>query len=313
MLRDALGYDPNPGLVVVVRAPDGGKLDVAEPRGAAPRSPGSAARSPQVEYVGRVVNPLRDRRAGATLIARDGESLVIAGHLSTDDIEDAGGYAAEDVGADRRGELARRRDGRLRAGFNETNDQTRKDLTKAELIAFPILALLLLFVFRGVVAASIPLLIGVISIVGTFLVLRVMSELRRHLAVRAQHRHRAQPRPRGRLRAADGLALPRGDRRAAAPRARRTAARCRRPGAPRVFSGLTVAVAMAALVVMPQRFLYSMAVAGAAVGAALGGDRDPRRPLAAGPARHAHRRALDPPRRPPSPTTPTAGTGSPAG
>ena len=33
-----------------------------------------------------------------------------------------------------------------------------------------------------------------------------------------------------------------------------------------VFSGLTVAVAMAALVFMPQRFLYSMAVAGASVG-----------------------------------------------
>ena len=32
-----------------------------------------------------------------------------------------------------------------------------------------------------------------------------------------------------------------------------------------VFSGLTVAAAMAALVVMPQRFLYSMAVAGASV------------------------------------------------
>ncbi len=58
--------------------------------------------------------------------------------------------------------------------FNEVNDQT-KDLTKAELIAFPLLALLLLVVFRGVVAAAIPLLIGVISIVGTLLVLRVMS------------------------------------------------------------------------------------------------------------------------------------------
>ena len=32
-----------------------------------------------------------------------------------------------------------------------------------------------------------------------------------------------------------------------------------------VFSGMTVAAAMAALVVMPQRFLYSMAVAGASV------------------------------------------------
>jgi RND superfamily putative drug exporter len=44
---------------------------------------------------------------------------------------------------------------------------------------------------------------------------------------------------------------------------------------------------MAALIVMPQRFLYSMAVAGASVGDPLGADRDPRRALAAGPARHA--------------------------
>ena len=37
------------------------------------------------------------------------------------------------------------------------------------------LALLLLFVFRGVVAAAIPLLIGGVSIVGTLFVLRIMS------------------------------------------------------------------------------------------------------------------------------------------
>ena len=59
--------------------------------------------------------------------------------------------------------------------FNEVADQTKTDLTKAELIAFPLLALLLLIVFRGVVAAAIPLLIGGISIVGTLLVLRIMS------------------------------------------------------------------------------------------------------------------------------------------
>ena len=61
--------------------------------------------------------------------------------------------------------------------FNEVNDQTRDDLTKAELIAFPILAILLLVVFRGVVAAAIPLVIGVVSILGTLFALRVMSEL----------------------------------------------------------------------------------------------------------------------------------------
>ena len=110
-------------------------------------------------------------------------------------------------------------------GFNETNDQTRTDLTKAELIAFPMLALLLLFVFRGVVAAAIPLMIGVISIVGTLLVLRIMSTFVDTSLFALNIATGAQPRPRGRLRAAAGLALPRGDRRAAAPRARRTAAR----------------------------------------------------------------------------------------
>ena len=77
---------------------------------------------------------------------------------------------------------------------------------------------------------------------------------------------------------------------------RRTAAPCRPPAAPRSSPGCTVAAAMAALIFMPQRFLYSMAVAGASVGGPLLGDRDPRRALAAGPARDPDRRALDPPR-----------------
>ena len=180
-------------------------------------------------------------------------------------------------------------------GFNETNDQTRKDLTKAELIAFPILALLLLFVFRGVVAAAIPLLLGVISIVGTLLVLRVMSSfadtslfalniatglslgLAVDYALLMVSRYREEIGRGGATREAH----------------RRTV---QTAGRTAVFSGLTVAAAMAALIVMPQRFLYSMAVAGASVGAALGADGDPRRPLAARPARHPHRRALDPPR-----------------
>ena len=50
-----------------------------------------------------------------------------------------------------------------------------------------------------------------------------------------------------------------------ARRGRRTGARCHR-GQDGAVLGLTVAVAMAALVVFPQRFLYSVAVAGATVG-----------------------------------------------
>jgi RND superfamily putative drug exporter len=263
LLRDSLGYDPNPGLVVVVRSPDGGRLHLADPtfRRQVGRLSDEMA---GVQYVGRVVDPLRDRRAASTLLARDGESLTIAAYLSTDDIQDAGGIAAEDVSALLATSPLDTAMGGYAAGFNETNDQTREDLTKAELIAFPILALLLLFVFRGVVAAAIPLLLGVISIVGTLLVLRVMASfadtslfalniatglslgLAVDYALLLVSRYREEIAGGGATREAH----------------RRTVETAGRTA---VFSGLTVAAAMAALVLMPQRFLYSMAVAGASV------------------------------------------------
>lgn len=262
LLRDSLGYDPNPSVVVVVRAPDGGRLDRGDPvlrRQVAALADGIAG----VEYIGRVVDPLRDRGASG-LLARDGESLTIAAYLSTDDIQDAGGIAAEGVEPLLAASPLDAAMGGYAAGFNETNDQTRKDLTKAELIAFPLLALLLLFVFRGVVAAAIPLAIGGISIIGTLLVLRVMSEfadtslfalniatglslgLAVDYALLLVSRYREEIGRGGASREAH----------------RRTV---QTAGRTAVFSGLTVAAAMAALIVMPQRFLYSMAVAGASV------------------------------------------------
>jgi putative drug exporter of the RND superfamily len=263
LLRNSLGYNPNPAIVLAVRAPGGGRLDTNSP--AVRREVARLARGmAQVEYVGRVVDPLRDRRAGAGLIARDGESLLVAGYLSTPDLEDKGGIAAEGVEPVVAASKLDVATGGFAAGFNDTNDQTRKDLTKAELIAFPVLALLLLFVFRGVVAASIPLLIGVVSIVGTLLVLRIMSTfvdtsvfalniatglslgLAVDYALLLVSRYREEIGSGGASREAH----------------RRTV---QTAGRTAVFSGLTVAAAMAALIFMPQRFLYSMAVAGASV------------------------------------------------
>ena len=263
VLRDSLGYDPNPAIVLVVRSPGGGRLDLTSPavRREVDRLADGMAR---VEDVGRVVNPLRNPRAGAELIAKDGQSLAIAGYLSTSDIEDAGGIAAEKVKALVDASPLDVAEGGFAQGFNETNDQTRMDLTKAELIAFPVLALLLLFVFRGVVAASIPLLIGGISIVGTLLVLRIMSTFvdtsvfalniatGLSLGLAVDYALLMVSRYREEL-AADGPT--REAHRRTVVTAGRTA----------VFSGFTVAAAMAALVFMPQRFLYSMAVAGASV------------------------------------------------
>ena len=263
LLRESLGYDPNPAIVLVVRAPDGGPLNLSSPtvRREVNRLGDGMAK---VQYVGRVINPVRNPRAGAELIAKDGQSLAIAGFLSTNDIEDAGGIAAEQVKTLTEASPLDVAEGGFAQGFNETNDQTRKDLTKAELIAFPVLALFLLFVFRGVVAASIPLLIGGVSIVGTLFVLRIMSTfadtslfalnlatglslgLAVDYALLMVSRYREEIGIGGATREAH----------------RRTVATAGRTA---VFSGLTVAAAMAALIFMPQRFLYSMAVAGASV------------------------------------------------
>ncbi len=263
LLTERLGYNPNPAIVVIVRDPDGGKLDLADPalRAEVARiSAGIAA----VENVGNVVDPLSDRAAGAVLLAEDGDSLAITASLSDVDYQAVGGKAAEDVRlvlADSPLEVAL---GGFAPGFSDTEKQTRSDLTKAELIAFPVLALLLLFVFRGVVAAAIPLLIGVISIVGTLLALRIMAGfadtslfalniatglslgLAVDYALLLVSRYREEMARHGAGREAHRITV---------VTAGRTA----------VFSGLTVAAAMAALIVMPQRFLYSMAVAGASV------------------------------------------------
>jgi uncharacterized membrane protein YdfJ with MMPL/SSD domain len=262
-LREALGYSPNPAMVVLVRAPDDGELDT---RSIAVRHEvGRITRALRASYgVGRVANPLHDP-GSAGLVATDGRSLVIPVYLTTQDLEDAGGLAAED---------AQRRIGKspldvslggYAPSFNEVNDQTRDDLTKAELIVFPLLTLLLLLVFRGVVAASIPLLIGVLGIVGTFTVLRIMSAFvdtsvfalnittGLSLGLAVDYSLLLVSRYREEL---DRV----GPTQEAHHRMVMTAGRAA------LFSGGTVAVALIALVLMPQRFLYSLAVAGASVG-----------------------------------------------
>jgi trehalose monomycolate/heme transporter len=55
------------------------------------------------------------------------------------------------------------------------NKQVSSDLERAELITFPIVAILLLIVFGSLVAASLPLLIGGIAIMGAFAILRTLA------------------------------------------------------------------------------------------------------------------------------------------
>jgi len=254
VLSDALGHSAQAGLVVLLRGQDGAALDTADPAIAAEIERLSAALS-RSDYIGRVAGVPSD----------DGDSLILAAQLTTNDIEDKGGLADESVRENVTSDLVDIGYGGYAPGFNEVNDQTRKDLTSAELIAFPLLAILLLLVFRSVIAAAVPLVIGVLSIAGTLLMLRVMSEfvgtsvfalnigtalslgLAVDYALLLVSRHREET-------AVSGFTLEAHRRMMAT--AGRTA----------LFSGLTVAGAMAALMVMPQRFLYSVGAAGAMVG-----------------------------------------------
>jgi RND superfamily putative drug exporter len=62
------------------------------------------------------------------------------------------------------------------AVFAQVGETIEGDLARAEMIAIPLTLLLLLFVFGGVVAAGLPLLVGVVSVFGAFLVLFGVSQ-----------------------------------------------------------------------------------------------------------------------------------------
>jgi len=146
----------------------------------------------------------------------------------------------------------------------QVNKQVETDLRKAEMLAFPLLFLLSLLFFRSLVAAMLPLLIGGLAIIGTFLILRVASELGSisifalnlttalGLGLAIDYSLFVVSRYREEI-AKDGPGL------AAMRRVLATSGRTV------FFSSLTVAAALASLLVFPQRFLYSMGLGGSLV------------------------------------------------
>lgn len=146
----------------------------------------------------------------------------------------------------------------------QVNEQVESDLQRAEMLAFPLLFLLSLLFFRSLVAALLPLMIGALAIVGTFLILRFASELGSvsifalnlttalGLGLSIDYSLFIVSRYREEI-AKDGPGL------AAMRRVMATAGRTV------FFSSLTVAFALASLLVFPQRFLYSMGLGGSLV------------------------------------------------
>jgi putative drug exporter of the RND superfamily len=127
-----------------------------------------------------VAQPFGDDPRSTAMFGRDGSSLLISVTLraGSDDEEDAMvaevttrlralGPALRDVGAT---------DARVRIGGNkvlnqQANEQVQTDLKRAELISLPLTLMVLIVVFGGLVAAGLPVLAAVVSVTAAMLVL----------------------------------------------------------------------------------------------------------------------------------------------
>jgi RND superfamily putative drug exporter len=147
---------------------------------------------------------------------------------------------------------------------NDILTQVTKSLRSAEMIAVPIILALLVFAFGSVVAALLPLAIGMIAILGTFAELDVLGSVT-NVAIYAIN-----------LTTALGLALAIDYALLMVSRYREELGRGQQPaqavvravqtaGRTIVFSGATVMAALAVLLIFPMYFLRSFAYAGIGV------------------------------------------------
>lgn len=146
----------------------------------------------------------------------------------------------------------------------EVTSTIQEDLLLAELIALPVTLVLLILVFGSAVAALLPLGVGIVAIIGTNAVLRGLTEFT-DVSVFAQN-----------LTTALGLGLAVDYALFIVRRFREELAAGRDPvaavgvtvrtaGRTVLFSALTVAVALSAMLFFPMYFLRSFAYAGVAV------------------------------------------------
>ena len=181
------------------------------------------------------------------------------------------------------------------------------DLARAESIAIPITLVLLVLVFGGLVAASLPLFVGVHRR-ARHVPVAVRDRLaHRRVGLRHQPHHGARARSRDRLQPVHRVPLPGGAAPRRAPWRTPSCAPSRRPGAPSRSARSPWPCRSSALLVFPQYFLRSFAYAGIAVVllAMVGVDRRPARP--AGRRRSPHRLAA---RAPPAASRGPRRTGS---
>ncbi|WP_431045494.1 MMPL family transporter [Streptomyces sp. P1-3] len=249
-----------PNLVLLARAP--GPVD--DPRAASAGRDLTRRLAQEPGVLSAASYWTAPRESAQPLKARDGRSALVLLRLGGD--EDRVRVTAKELVprfTGRHGALRLSATGEAQIAA-EVQEQSEHDLFRAEAYAAPVILLILLFVFGSAVAASLPLLIGVFSILGTFVVLEVLSRLT-PVSVFAVN-----------ITTALGLGLAIDYSLFIVTRFREEMARglgtteavaqsVRTAGRTVLFSALTVALSLSALLVFPLYFLRSFAYAGVAV------------------------------------------------
>ena len=258
-LVDELFGASTPNLVLLVTA-EGGNVDDAATAAAGAALTQEVADLPQV---GAAFSYWTLGNA-PPLKSKQGDQAIVLAQLEGDEAEVDEAIAELSPKLTRDGDAIDVAVGGYAEVFRQVGTTIESDLAKAEGVALPITLLLLVVVFGSVIAAGLPVAIGVLSIVGTFFVLFVVSRVTQ-VSIFALN-----------LTTAMGLGLAidyslfvvsrfreelgRGrDVESAVVRTVETAGRTV------VFSALTVAASLAALLVFPLAFLRSFAYAGIAV------------------------------------------------
>ncbi len=258
-----------PNIVLVVTAPDG---DVDAPEVAAAATELAAELAAETSGGKEMAEVLSywDLPPGNPLASTDGNRALILGRFPDggDEMIKLSDRVIEDYTQDDPEAVITVQVGGLGPVFAQVNSTIENDLVRAEMIALPVTLLLLLFIFRGVVAALVPLAIGALAVVGTFLVLFIINEFT-EVSVFALN-----------LTTAMGLGLAIDYSLFIVSRYREelahheTAEAIRRTvltaGRTVMFSALTVAASLCALLVFDIAFLKSFAYAGLAVSALAG-------------------------------------------
>ncbi len=256
----ASGYDPTESVIAIVTAPDGQKITSKAGREEMART---IAALKNVEGITGAVDPLAPGappQVTKAAISEDGKSAIAfarakPGSADTDVAEDALAATADNPNVQLGGRLVAQHD---------VSSTVSEDLGKSEMLAFPLLFLISLFVFRGLIAAALPLLIGAITIPLTMMMISFYNEAT-SLSIFALN-----------LTTGLGLGLAidyalltitryREEIDAGADKTQAIQTTMNTAGRTILFSALTVAGSVLVLAIFPLKFLYSMAFAGATV------------------------------------------------